>query len=117
MFEIKPGRGGRYYLMSSIRTGLAGSLCAVAAVLINLLPTPTDTGIRPVGLFLILFLIALVTAIAGTVRAIAGVYLSRGQIRAISLGLVGIALSLAPLFVGRACILFVVAMRHLRIED
>jgi hypothetical protein len=117
MFEIKPSRGGKFYLISSIRTGLAGWLCAIAAVLINLLPMPTGIGIRPVGLFLILILIDLVTATAGTVQAVAGVYLSKGRIRAIPLGIVGFSLSLAPFFIGRACVLWVLAVRHLRLED
>jgi hypothetical protein len=69
------------------------------------------------NLVLVLFLVALVCGIAGTVKAIAGVYLSRKRLSAMPMALAGIVLSLSPLFLGVACMFLVAKLHHLRLED
>jgi hypothetical protein len=117
MFKTDMSQSGERLIVLSLLTTLGGSLLQVVAIVINLWFLPRGDEVRPGALAIVMVLIALLSGIASVVRAVAGIWRGRNRAALVTLGVVAMLLSLAPLFVGKFFLLWVVARHHLRLLD
>ena len=104
-----------FWAISSIWIGFAGCFCEIVACVASLWWLPSGTIVRPFDLFNFEFLIVIATAWIGLKRAFRGLRFARGQTFVYALSAIGTIISVAPFYVGRYALIWIVAKHHLRL--
>ncbi|MDB5354292.1 MAG: hypothetical protein JWN24_745 [Phycisphaerales bacterium] len=96
--------------------GLAGNAIVALATLVTLGPLPPGTFIRPMGLAVLAFNVAVATALVGVPLGIVGIIKGRRKASVWMTGLAGALLSLMPIFTFAAVNGLIISQRGLLLE-
>ena len=108
--------GGALHVLAPLWVPACGNLAAVCASL-GFFDLPDGASVRAMGWAALLFTIAAATALLGAPIAIAAVVTGRRRREVVAAGLLGLAMSLTPFFIGMALLHLAAGYRGFTLAD